>query len=70
MSDNLLVRLHDRNHGPDVAEAIELLKDARWLLSNVVADHIDPTSQGYNDCDNGRTCEWCVAAKAVIARLR
>ena len=36
------------------------------LLTEVMDSHKDPNSGDFNDCLDGRECQWCVEAKQWI----
>jgi hypothetical protein len=36
------------------------------LLTEVMDSHKDPNSADFNDCLDGRECQWCVEAKQWI----
>jgi hypothetical protein len=36
------------------------------LLTDVMDSHKDPNSPDFNDCLDGRECQWCVEAKEWI----
>lgn len=36
------------------------------LLTEVMDSHKDPNSPDFNDCLDGRECQWCVEAKQWI----
>ena len=39
------------------------LREATGLLQETLDDH-----KGWNDCNDGRECQWCVDAKELISR--
>lgn len=53
-----------------VAELEAALRDAVRLLSEVRADHSDPDSQNYNQCEgDDDLCGFCFTAASVAAAL-
>ena len=55
-----------RVNGPTQAKVLELeteLALAVELLEETLEDH-----KGWNDCNDGRECQWCVDAKKLTDR--